>query len=166
MKTQSWQVTSLLRNPEAAALARRAGDRLLALVTGLAPKDAVELALTSSGDGQVRITTTITSEIPDLGDLVSWVFDDVASWRRCPRAGAASSRSVARNWSRRSGGPTPICGPSSPNRSSHGHPRRILGRRSGQSPISTAAWNSCGPCARSGPRCGSISHQPRMPPRR
>ena len=77
MKTQTWQVQSLLRNAEPGMLARRSGDRLLALTAGLEPDDTIELRLASSGDGQVRITMTIASAIPDLDEMVAWVWADI-----------------------------------------------------------------------------------------
>lgn len=79
MTMRSWRIESLMRNPEPAALSRRAGDRLLALVAGLEPRDTFELALLGGGDGQVVITMTATSAVQDLDDLVAWVWEDVGT---------------------------------------------------------------------------------------
>lgn len=78
MTLHSWRVESLIRNPEPAALARRAGDRLLTLIAGLHPHDTFELALLG-GDGQVRITMTATSPVPGLDELAAWVWEDIGT---------------------------------------------------------------------------------------
>lgn len=78
MTVHTWQVSALLRTHEPQLFARRAGDRLLALASGLDTGDSLELRLASPGDGEVRITLCCRSECPDLDALVGWVWEDVA----------------------------------------------------------------------------------------
>ena len=72
---RSWTVRKLLRHAEPAALARRAGDRLLHLVAGLEGGYA-GLRLRSGGDGTVEIH--FLSRGASEEDVTEWVWQDVA----------------------------------------------------------------------------------------
>ena len=86
MTVHTWQVSALLRTHEPQLFARRAGDRLLALASGLDARDTLELRLSSAGDGAVGITVSCRSDCPDLDALVSWVWEDVADVEPVSRA--------------------------------------------------------------------------------
>ena len=72
---RSWTVRKLLRHAEPAALARRAGDRLLHLVAGLEGGYA-GLRLRSGSDGTVEIH--FLSRGASEEDVTEWVWQDVA----------------------------------------------------------------------------------------
>lgn len=86
MTVHTWQVSALLRTHEPQLFARRAGDRLLALASGLDARDTLELRLSSAGDGAVGITVSCRSDCPDLDALVRWVWEDVADVEPVSRA--------------------------------------------------------------------------------
>lgn len=74
---RAWSIETLYLHPEAAALARRAGDRLLHLAAGLDDRETVELRLASEGDGTVNISMLALSRAVDLDAHVAWVWQDV-----------------------------------------------------------------------------------------
>lgn len=78
LTTRHWSVTSLFHTPDSPAFARRAGDRLLQLASGLGPSAHALLQLTATGSGRLEVTLTVTSGHPELDPDVQWVWEDVA----------------------------------------------------------------------------------------
>ena len=77
-----WRIDALIRHDAPVLAARRAGDRLLTVVAGLPVNTTVEVRTVATGSGGIDLA--VASPM-DLGDELSWVFEDVARLVRAPR---------------------------------------------------------------------------------
>lgn len=86
-----WKVRCLLRNTDSVTLARRAGDRLLHLASGMENRGHLALRLISDGRGAIEMFVECCG-VPDH-EVTDWVFQDVAGLER-------SRRRPSRAWPR------------------------------------------------------------------
>lgn len=85
--SQRWLVRSLLRTEAPSFLSRRAGDRLITLAAGLPEGSLICLRMASTGRGPVIVEIAARTDQPDMGELIAWVYEDVAILQ--PMEGAA-----------------------------------------------------------------------------
>ena len=92
LTTRHWSVTSLFHTPDSPAFARRAGDRLLQLASGLGPSEHALLQLTATGSGRpVSLTRAVMASIPRWRGLGA---NDTRPTKDAPPSAAARTASA------------------------------------------------------------------------